>query len=90
MDAPARLKITPKSRVWRVNAIAPGAIETPMNAADFARGDAAMATSVAAETPTKRWAQPEEVADLTLYLTSPQAGYIQGQVVPIDGGRTIK
>lgn len=73
----------------RVNAIAPGAIETPMNAADFA-GDAAMAKSVAAETPTKRWAQPEEVADLSLYLTSPQAGYIQGQVVPIDGGWTIK
>ncbi|MBS0950186.1 3-oxoacyl-ACP reductase [Weissella minor] len=73
----------------RVNAIAPGAIETPMNAADFA-GDGAMAKSVAATTPTQRWAQPEEVANLSLYLTSPQASYIQGQVVPIDGGWTIK
>lgn len=73
----------------RVNAIAPGAIDTPMNAADFA-GDGAMAQSVAAETPVKRWAQAQEVADLTLYLTSPQASYMQGQVVTLDGGWTIK
>ena len=73
----------------RVNAIAPGAIDTPMNAADFA-GDGAMAQSVATETPVKRWAQAQEVADLTLYLTSPQASYMQGQVVTLDGGWTIK
>jgi len=72
-----------------INAIAPGAIETPMNAADFA-GDGAMAKSVAEQTPMRRWAQPQEVADLTLYLTSPQSQYIQGQVVPIDGGWTIQ
>lgn len=72
-----------------INAIAPGAIETPMNAADFA-GEGLMAKEVAAQTPQKRWAQPQEVADLTLYLTSPQAAYIQGQVVPIDGGWTIR
>ncbi|MBZ5941156.1 3-oxoacyl-ACP reductase [Weissella cibaria] len=73
----------------RVNAIAPGAINTPMNAADFA-GDGAMAAQVAADTPVKRWADPQEVADLTLYLTSPEATYIQGQVFTIDGGWTIK
>lgn len=72
-----------------INAIAPGAIETPMNAADFA-GEGLMAKEVAAQTPQKRWAQPQEVADLTLYLTSPQSAYIQGQVVPIDGGWTIR
>ncbi|MBM7617034.1 3-oxoacyl-[acyl-carrier protein] reductase [Weissella uvarum] len=72
-----------------VNAIAPGAIDTPMNAADFA-GDGAMAKSVAADTPVQRWAQPQEVADLTLYLTSPQASYMQGQVITLDGGWTIK
>ncbi|MGL4535958.1 MAG: 3-oxoacyl-ACP reductase [Weissella cibaria] len=73
----------------RVNAIAPGAINTPMNAADFA-GDGAMAAQVAADTPVGRWADPQEVADLTLYLTSPEATYIQGQVFTIDGGWTIK
>jgi len=71
-----------------VNAIAPGAINTPMNAADF-YGDATMAKKVAEQTPAKRWASPQEVADLTLYLTSPQADYINGVVLPIDGGWTL-
>ena len=70
------------------NAIAPGAINTPMNAADFV-GDGDMAKKVASQTPAKRWASAQEVADLTLYLTSPQADYINGVVVPIDGGWTL-
>ncbi|AXI00929.1 3-oxoacyl-ACP reductase [Sporosarcina sp. PTS2304] len=73
----------------RVNAIAPGAIETPMNAADFA-GDGAMAKWVAEETPAGRWAQPEEVAKLTVYLASDASSYIHGTVIPIDGGWTAK
>jgi len=72
-----------------VKGIAPGAIQTPMNAADFA-GDGKMAQWVAEETPVKRWAQPEEVAALTLFLASPQASYLQGAIVPIDGGWTLK
>ncbi len=72
-----------------VKAIAPGAIKTPMNQADFA-GDGAMAQWVADETPVKRWASPEEVAELTLFLASPQASYLQGAIVPIDGGWTLK
>lgn len=72
-----------------VNAIAPGAIQTPMNAADFA-GDGQMAQQVAEETPLKRWAQPEEVADLTLFLASDASAYLQGAVVPIDGGWLLK
>lgn len=70
------------------NAIAPGAIKTPMNAADFT-GTGDMAKKVASQTPAKRWATAQEVADLTLYLTSPQADYINGTVLPIDGGWTI-
>lgn len=77
------------AKTIRVNAIAPGAIATPMNAADFA-GEGAMAAQVADETPVGRWAQAQEVADLTLFLTSPQASYMQGQVLTIDGGWTIK
>lgn len=72
-----------------INAIAPGAIETPMNAADFA-GDGQMAKQVARETPVGRWAQPQEVADLSVFLTSPKAEYIQGQVIPVDGGWLVK
>lgn len=69
----------------RANAIAPGAIQTPMNAADFA-GDGKIAAWVANETPAGRWAKPEEVAALTLFLASQQADYIHGTVMPIDGG----
>ncbi|MGM0123044.1 3-oxoacyl-[acyl-carrier protein] reductase [Enterococcus sp. AZ194] len=72
-----------------VKAIAPGAIQTPMNQADF-EGDGAMAKWVAEETPMKRWAQPEEVAALTLFLASQQSSYMQGDVIPIDGGWLLK
>lgn len=72
-----------------VKAIAPGAIQTPMNAADFA-GDGAMAKWVAEETPVKRWAQPAEVAELTLFLASEKSSYLHGAIVPFDGGWTIK
>ncbi len=69
----------------RANAIAPGAIETPMNAADFA-GDGEMAKWVARETPAGRWAQPQEVASVTLFLASEAASYMHGTVLPVDGG----
>ncbi|MDR3241288.1 MAG: 3-oxoacyl-ACP reductase [Lactobacillaceae bacterium] len=72
-----------------INAIAPGAINTAMNSADFA-GDGAMAKEVAQQTPIHRWANADEVANLTLYLTSPEASYVQGQMLTIDGGWTIK
>ncbi|EPI00016.1 oxidoreductase, short chain dehydrogenase/reductase family protein [Enterococcus faecalis 13-SD-W-01] len=73
----------------QVKGIAPGAIRTPMNAEDFT-GTGEMAAWVADETPVKRWAEPEEVAELTLFLATPQANYIQGAVVPIDGGWLLK
>lgn len=73
----------------RANCIAPGAIQTPMNAADFA-GDGKMANWVAEQTPAKRWAHPDEVADLAVFLASTKADYIHGTVMPIDGGWTEK
>ena len=72
-----------------VNAIAPGAIDTPMNQADFA-GEGQMAKWVAEETPVKRWATPEEVAYATLFLASDEARYLQGTILPIDGGWLLK
>lgn len=72
-----------------VNAIAPGAINTPMNQADFA-GDGQMAKWVAEETPVKRWADPKEVAYATLFLASDETRYMQGNILPIDGGWLLK
>lgn len=71
------------------NAIAPGAIMTPMNQADFV-GAHPMADQVMAQTPAKRWASPDEVADLTLFLASDQAAYMQGNIIPVDGGWLIR
>lgn len=73
----------------RVNAIAPGAIQTPMNEADF-EGDGEMAKWVANETPAGRWAQPSEVANLTLFIASGAADYMHGAVIPLDGGWIVK
>ena len=40
--------------------------------------------------PLARYAEPEEVAHGTLSLVLPAAGYINGAVLPVDGGLTIK
>ncbi|MDR1567155.1 MAG: 3-oxoacyl-ACP reductase [Streptococcaceae bacterium] len=77
------------ARGIKVNAIAPGAIETPMNLKDFA-GDGKLALEVAELTPLKRWGKASEVADLTLFLASKSSDYLQGVIVPLDGGWTLK
>ncbi|HEY0221999.1 MAG TPA: 3-oxoacyl-ACP reductase [Lactovum miscens] len=72
----------------QVLAIAPGAIKTSMTASDF-DNDEKMAKKVAADIPSKRWSDPEEVAELTLFLASPAAKYMSGAVIPIDGGWSL-
>ncbi|RWR05473.1 3-oxoacyl-ACP reductase FabG [Paenirhodobacter populi] len=66
----------------RVNALAPGRIETPM-----VRG---VAPEVNAEqvrqTPMARLGQPEEVADVALWLTSAESSFVTGQTVDVAGG----
>ncbi|MEY4520972.1 MAG: hypothetical protein RIT10_157, partial [Bacteroidota bacterium] len=49
---------------------------------------AAVFEEMAQETPMKRIAQPEEIAAAIAFLASPEASYINGINVPVDGGRT--
>jgi 3-oxoacyl-[acyl-carrier protein] reductase len=67
-----------------VNAIAPGVIETKMADPIIAeRGDA-----YRQEIPLKRFGRPSEVASVIRFLCSPDASYITGQTIAIDGGIT--
>ena len=67
-----------------VNNIAPGAIDTPMDAALKEHPDQMRA--LLAEIPLGRMGQPEEVAELAVYLASDAAAYCTGSTYVIDGG----
>ncbi|MEE6710918.1 3-oxoacyl-ACP reductase [Pediococcus acidilactici] len=84
-----QLAIDCASKGIRVNGIAPGCIDTPMNAKDFTDGGE-VARAVAQEVPVKRWAKPEEVASVTVFLASQAASYLQGVFIPVDGGWIAK
>jgi NAD(P)-dependent dehydrogenase (short-subunit alcohol dehydrogenase family) len=70
----------------RVNAVAPGWTDTAMNklASDGAGAEDRMRLI-----PMRRIGQPADIAEAVLYLASPQSGYITGQTLNVDGGRTL-
>jgi 3-oxoacyl-[acyl-carrier protein] reductase len=66
----------------RVNVLCPGWIETGFGEQvdpDFHR-------SVAQNTPLGRWGRPQDVADAALYLASPEAAFVTGQAINVNGG----
>lgn len=65
-----------------VNCVAPGVIDTRMNAH---LGPEALA-ELAEETPLGRLGTPEDVANTLLFLASPEASFLTGQVIGVDGG----
>ena len=71
----------------RVNAIAPGTVETPSRKAHF-DADPLARPRMLARIPSGRFGLPEEVAAAVAYLASPDAAYITGQTLVIDGGLT--
>lgn len=69
----------------RVNAIAPGTIETPMTASP--REDPEYMDRKLSKVPTGRLGSPDDVAGAALYLASADADYVNGHVLRVDGGR---
>jgi len=74
----------------RLVAIAPGPFPTAGSNRQLNPGDRAEAVARAPLNPTGRVGQPLELANLAAYLVSPQAGYINGEMVAIDGGAHLR
>jgi len=73
------------SRGVTVNAVAPGFIETDMSAAVRNKAGDMIKKFI----PMKRNGQPEDIAKVVLFLASPDASYITGQVITVDGGLSL-
>lgn len=71
----------------RVNGVAPGLVATKMTAAttDNPERLAKRLEGI----PLKRLGQPEEIANIVLFLASPLASYVVGETIVADGGRTL-
>ena len=68
----------------RVNALAPGWIET-----DLTRPlveDPARSAPILARTPMNRWGKPEDIGGVAVFLASPEARFVTGAIIPVDGG----
>ncbi|MBF0278458.1 MAG: SDR family oxidoreductase [SAR324 cluster bacterium] len=71
----------------RVNGLAPGVIKTRFSQARWDNEE--FSAQDMARTPLQRFAEPEEVARMALSMVSETASYITGQILLIDGGRSI-
>ncbi len=72
----------------RVNCIAPGFIKTNMSSVALDK-DPERKKKVLSRTPMGRLGKPEEVANAAYFLTSDEASFITGVVLPVDGGNSI-
>ena len=76
----------------RVNCICPGTVDSPFVAGYLAKYHAgeedAVREQLKARQPVGRLGRPDEVASLVRYLCSPEADFMQGSVLTLDGGWT--
>jgi 3-oxoacyl-[acyl-carrier protein] reductase len=70
-----------------VNCVAPGWVNTEMSAA--ALGHPKLGAKIAAEIPVGRAASPREIAGPVLFLCTPLAGFISGEVLNVNGGAVL-
>ena len=78
----------------RINCICPGAVDTPLWPSFVGRESdvndpAAVTRMYMQKTPMGRFAEPEEIAQMALFLASANASYVTGAVIPVDGGLAV-
>lgn len=71
------------------NIVAPGVVLTDMTK-DLVARDPSIDQFVRGRTPLGRWATPEDVAQAMVFLASPAAAFITGQVLMVDGGMSVQ
>ena len=69
-----------------VNAVCPGPTETPMTSRLQSLPE--VHEELRRAIPLQRWGQPEEIAAMIVFLASPAASFVNGAIIPVDGGIT--
>lgn len=72
------------SKGLNINAIAPGYMATDMNTALI--NDEGRNTEITARIPARRWGTPDDMKGPVLFLASAASDYLNGAVIPVDGG----
>ena len=73
----------------RVNAVAPGSARTKLVEQGIKDGSIDL-QALLSEIPMRRQAAPEEIASVVRFLAGPDASYITGQTIVVDGGWTVQ
>jgi 2-deoxy-D-gluconate 3-dehydrogenase len=72
------------SKGINVNAIAPGYMDTELNAA--LKADPQRSEQILARIPAARWGKPEDLKGVVVFLASAASDYLSGAIIPVDGG----
>jgi 2-deoxy-D-gluconate 3-dehydrogenase len=72
-----------------VNAIAPGYMATEMNTALLDPANPRY-KEITDRIPAHRWGTPEDMQGVALFLASPASDYLNGAVIPVDGGYLVR